>query len=191
MRVVPVVVVAVFVLFLGVMMPAAPVFLVVMVSAMPALFIFVMMMSATTVFVVVVLLSVAMPAVVVFLAVVMSAMPALFVFVMVMSATAMLLLARKLVKLAFERCRVLHSGKYLLAVQKLPIGGYNRSLGVVFAHKFKRGCKFFTARNVGVAEHYASRALDLVVEKLAEIFHIYFAFVRVYNGGKRVDFAVL
>ncbi len=103
----------------------------------------------------------------------------------------MLLLARKLVQLAFKRCRVLHSGKYLLAVQKLPIGGYNRSLGVVFAHKFKRGCKFFTARNVGVAEHYASRALDLVVEKLAEVFHIYFAFVCVHNGGKRVDFAVI
>ena len=130
----PVVVVAVFVLFLGVMMPAAPVFIVVvsvamltvlsvMVVAVSVFFIFVMMMSATTVFVVVVLLAVVMPA-----------MPALFVFVMVMSATAMLLLARKLVKLAFERCRVLHSGKYLLAVQKLPIGGYNRSLGVVFAH---------------------------------------------------------
>ena len=41
-----------------------------------------------------------------------------------------------------------------------------------------------------MAHYYRARACYLVIEKLAEVFHIHFAFARVYNGGKAVKLKV-
>ena len=43
---------------------------------------------------------------------------------------------------------------------------------------------------IGVAQDDTSGVFNLIVEKLAEIFHIHFAFVCIYNGGEAVQTCV-
>ena len=58
------------------------------------------------------------------------------------------------------------------------------------AHKLNRLRKLFRACRIRMTENYACRRFYLVVEKLAEVFHIHFALYRVDNRGIRIDFAI-
>ncbi len=134
-----------------------------------------------------------------FVAVTVTTMPVLvlvlvFFFVVVVTAMSvtmmMFVLFFKLVKFALEGVGMLHCRKNSLAVKFVPSRSDNRRVVVVRFYKLDRRRKLICARNVCVAENYARRRFNLVVEKLAEVLHIHFALSRVYHRGVSVDFAI-
>ena len=118
-----------------------------------------------------------MPATALMVVVVVVSVAAAFVLFIVLVVMAMVMLVFfHFVKFARKGIDMLHSRKNCLAVQLVPVRSYDGRMVVMCLDKLQRGCKLVFARNVDVAENYAGRSFNLVVEKLAEVLHIHFAF---------------
>ena len=117
--------------------------------------------------------------------VVMAAMVVLvLVVVVVVAAMVVLVLVVVVVQLALElckfgckRCAVFHCLQNLLAVEFGPRRCDDCGVGVMRPYQLERGQQLLFAGYVAVAEHYARRRLNLVVEEFAEVLHVHLALV--------------
>ena len=76
-----------------------------------------------------------------------------------------------------------HRREDIFARQGVPIGGDDRRRRVVFAQQGDKLIDFLLAQSCGVAQDQGGGVFDLIVEKLAEVFHIHFAFFGVHHVG--------
>jgi len=116
-----------------------------------------------------------------------SAIAVLIVMVVMMATFGAKLLAFKSFKLICKSTLLLHSHKYLLAAERIPIGGYNFGTRIMLSDKLNGFCKLFLGKAALMAEHYSVCTLDLIIEKLAEILHIHFALLCINYGGGTVE----
>ena len=129
---------------------------------------------------------------------VMVVMLVLLVFVMVMVLVAgavgvmalvlvvvvmMLVMVGKLLQLVGESIGTLYGLEDLGAGKIVPGGGYDKGFGVALAEKLHGSGELCLAQALGAAEHDGTGVLHLVIIKLAEIFHIHFAFACIANCG--------
>ena len=103
------------------------------------------------------------------------------------SMVGVMRLCFELVKLVLKRVRIFYRCENSFAVKLIPGSGYNNCLGVLFAKQRKSSRKLFIAYSAGAAENYGIGILYLVVVKLTEVFHIYFALRCIGNGYLGVE----
>ena len=82
---------------------------------------------------------------------------------------------------------LLHRSQDLPARKRRPVGGHNRGLRVLFADQRHGGRHLFLAGSPGAAQDNGVGMADLVVVKLAEVFHIQLDLVHIRHGGKTVQ----
>ena len=125
---------------------------------------------------------VAAAAFVVVLIVVMMVMVLVLVLIVVLSG-----LGLEMLELGGQRVAPLHRLEDLLAVKLRPRRGHDRGGRVLLAQQRHGGVELLGADALGAREDDGARVLDLVVEKLAEVFHVHPALVRVHDGREAIE----
>ena len=152
----------------------------VMVAAVVVVMVIVVMMMLMLMLIVIIFVMVMM----------MAAAAGVIVIVMVMMMVLMLVLGSlglQVRKLGRERVAALHRLEDLLAVELRPRRGHD-GRGRVFLTQQRNGSvELFGADALGAREDDGARVLDLVVEELAEVFHVHPALVGIDHGRKAVE----
>ena len=124
----------------------------------------------------------------------MAAAAGVIVIVMVMVMVMMMVLVLflgglglQVRKLGRERVAALHRLEDLLAVELCPGRGHNGRGRVLLTQQRNGGVELLGADALGAREDDGTRVLDLVVEELAEVFHIHPALVGVDHGREAVE----
>ena len=110
---------------------------------------------------------------------------AVVVVMVVMMVVLMLLLY--LLQCGLEGRGLLHRSNELCAVQDRPRRRDDGCALVMLAQQRDGGGQLVLGDIVGVAEHDATRALNLIVEELTEVAHIQLALARVDDDGRAVE----
>ena len=171
----------------------------------------VMIVAAAVVVVMVVMIMVVIAAVVVVMVIVVMMMLMLiviiFVMVMMMAAAAGVIviivvmmvmvlvlvlillggLGLEVLELGRERVAALHRLEDLLAVELCPGRGHDGRGRVFLTQQRHGGVELLGADALGAREDDGARVLDLVVEELAEVFHIHPALVGVDHSREAVE----
>jgi hypothetical protein len=154
----------------------------------------VVMMVVMLVFVLVVIVVVVVMMVVMFvfvlIIVMMMVMVVVTAIVVIVVIVVMSLLFRQLFEFVLKRCGVFHCRQNLVAAKLRPRSGNYRCGSVVLTYKLQSGIQFSFAGYVYMAEDYAGGALYLVIEELAEVLHIHFAFICIYYGSQTIYLAI-
>ena len=124
----------------------------------------------------------------------------MMVLMIVMMAIAMGVIALMMMMLVmmmrslFQACKLLldgisalHSHQQLLTVQLIPGSGYDHCSGIVSTQKRHRLLDLLLGCTVGVGQDDATCIFDLIIEKLAEVFHIHLAFIHIGNRSEAVE----
>ena len=114
--------------------------------------------------------------------VVMMVMVLVLVLIVVLSG-----LGLEVLELGGQRVAPLHRLEDLLAVKLRPRRGHDRGGRVLLAQQRHGGVELLGADALGAREDDGARVLDLVVEKLAEVFHVHPALVRVHDGREAIE----
>ena len=120
----------------------------------------------------------------------MAAAAGVIVIVMVMMMVFMLVLGGlglQVRKLGRERVAALHRLEDLLAVELCPGRCHDGRGRVLLTQQRHGGVELLGADALGAREDDGTRVLDLVVEELAEVFHIHPALVGVDHGREAVE----
>ena len=112
---------------------------------------------------------------------------AAFAVLVVVMMMLMLCLSSKRFQFRLQGGFLFHRGQDLFAGQLIPGGGDDRSLGVVFPQQRDGSFQLVLFDALGTGEDDGGSVLDLVVVKLAKVFHIHFDLARVRDGGKPVE----
>ena len=166
MAAMPVLVVA-----MRVVKPVVLVVVPVMVLAMVVLVLVIAVMTAMAVLMIVILVFVI---IVMVMIMVFMTMVAMFVLI-VMSD-----LGSELFQFLFQRILLLHGGKDILTVDRVPVGRYNGDVGML-AQEFDRFLHLCFVR--GMREHNAACVLDLIKEKFPEVFQIHLALLGIHHSA--------
>jgi len=147
--------------------------------------------AAVVVVMVIVVMMMLMLIVIIFVMVIMMATAAgVIVIVMVMMMVFMLVLGGlglEVLELGRERVAALHRLEDLLAVELCP-GRCHDGRGRVFLTQQRHGgVELLGADALGAREDDGARVLDLVVEELAEVFHIHPALVGIDHSREAVE----
>ena len=84
----------------------------------------------------------------------------------------------------------LDGGQQLAALQLIPGGGHHQSLGVVLLQQGHGGMEPDLGDVGGTAEHDGRGVFHLIVEELAEVFHIHLALLGIHHGDQSVELNV-
>ena len=105
-------------------------------------------------------------------------------FIIVIIVVMMFMLVSQTLKLCLQGIGALHSRQNLRAGNALPIGGDKLCVGVKIFDNLDRFGNALVRNSACMAEYYRRGVFYLVAEKLAEVFHIHFTAVSVYNRCK-------
>ena len=100
-------------------------------------------------------------------------------------------LGSQLSQLGLQRVLLLHHVQDLLSGDGVPRSGDDGGHGVVLPQHGGHLIELGFLHAGGAAEDDGAGVLDLVVEELAEVFHIHLALVGVHHGGKAVEGGVV
>ena len=143
---------------------------------------FMLVVVIIVILIVVMVMVVAAAACVLVLIVVMMVMVLVLVLIVVLSG-----LGLEMLELGGQRVAPLHRLEDLLAVELRPRRGHDRGGRVLLAQQRHGGVELLGADALGAREDDGTRVLDLVVEKLAEVFHVHPALVRVHDGREAIE----
>ena len=107
--------------------------------------------------------------------------------VTVMMVMMMLRCLCKACELLLNGIAALHGSQQLCAVQLIPRSGDDSGGGVVRAQKRHGLGNLLLIYALRMGEHDTARVFDLIVEELAEVFHIHLALFHVGNRGESVE----
>ena len=79
-----------------------------------------------------------------------------------------------------------HGGKNLRTGKLVPGGGDDHGFRVVFPEKLHRCRQLIRLDAVRTGKDQGAGVLHLIVEELAEVFHVHFAFIGIHHGGGAV-----
>ena len=80
-----------------------------------------------------------------------------------------------------------HSGENLRSGKLIPRGGENCGLGILGPQENYRSIQLLLVQVLGAGEDNGAGVFHLVVEKLAEVFHVYLSLSGVHNGNEAVQ----
>ena len=121
--------------------------------------------------------------------VVMLVTVALFIVVVVVMVMLMMLLFKSL-ECICKSILLLHCGKNILAVKRIPRRCYDGCVCIMLAKKLDTFCNFRILCALGVRKHDGRSVLNLIVEELTEILHIHLTFVDVCNGSEAIELGI-
>ena len=124
--------------------------------------------------------------VVLVLVIVASAFAMLVVVVMVVLVMMVMRFGFKLFKGILKSITALHSTKDICTRKLVPRRCDYNSISVMLLYKGNRLLDLLLLRNVGMRKNDSGRVSYLIVIKLAEVFHIHFAFTCIRNGSKAI-----
>ena len=163
---------------------------VIMVVVIMVVVIMVVIAAVVVVMVIVVMMMLMLIVIIFVMVMMMAAAAGVIVIVMVVVMVLMLFLGGlglQVRKLGRERVAALHRLEDLLAVELRPGRGHD-GRGRVFLTQQRNGSvELLGADALGAREDDGARVLDLVVEELAEVFHIHPALVGVDHGREAVE----
>ena len=107
--------------------------------------------------------------------------------VTVVMMVVVLCLMLQALELLLDRITSLHCRQKLLAVKLCPRRGDNGSCCVMLTQKCNRLVQLVLLYVIGVRKHDAACVFDLIVEELAEVFHIHLAFLDVNDRCKAIE----
>ena len=177
------------------MIVAAMPVLVVAVRVIEPVILVVMPVMAMLVMVMLIIVAMVVMTMIVLVFIVMTAMPVLMIVVLVSVVMVMIMVAvfvlvimhhlgGELFKLLFQRVILFYGSKDLLAVDRIPVGRYNRDVGVLA----QEPDRLFHLRLIGgVREHDAACMLDLIEEKFPKVLQIHLALFRVHDGAEGIE----
>jgi hypothetical protein len=143
----------------------------------------VMMMVALTIGIVALVIVVVMMLVVLALIVVMMMVALTLGIVTLMIVVMVVMLVFHASQLVGEGVVTLDRMRELLAVKSIPRSRHDGSLFIVLAQKGNAAGQLVLGQAIGVAEHDGVGVLNLITEKLTEIFHIQAALACVNDGS--------
>ena len=125
-------------------------------------------------------------------------MPVFIVIVLIVMVMVMLMLvlvvilvlfrvSRQTSQLSLQGVTALHSLQQLGTGQLVPGGGHDHSGGIMRPEQGNRLLHLLGRSHIGVADNDAAGIFHLVVEELAEVFHIHFALPGVDHRGEAVE----
>ena len=161
---------------------AAAVVMVMLVMLVVMLVVVMMMLVLVFIVIIVVMVMVMAAAAFVLVIIVMVVMMLVLILVVVLGG-----LGLEVLELGGQRVAPLHRLEDLLAVELRPRRGHDRGGRVLLAQQRHGGVELLGADALGAREDDGARVLDLVVEKLAEVFHVHPALVRVHDGREAVE----
>ncbi len=111
----------------------------------------------------------------------------MFMFMLIVMVMMFMFILHGVEKLLHQDVFLLHSSENLLAVQLIPGGCDDDRLFVVSLQAGSAFLQLFRRNLLAAAEDNGIGGFNLIVEEFAEIFHIHFAFDRVYHSGGAVE----